>query len=154
MGDIAKKLMQKSKPDKNGRRSDLPKDDDLPPDEQRALQKIRSEAARAGSFLTSGGKGGLRPSLVLGVMRRDEWRCKKCGELGNEIENGGLSVHHANQHIQNPKVRAKGIRANEEGRRNDPGQLHSVCAKCHDDIHEEDRDENPGEPDADKAAGR
>lgn len=153
MSELSKKLMANARPDKKGRRTDTAKDDELTPQEQRAFAKIQSESKEAGSELASGGKGGLPPSLVLGVFRRDKWRCKVCGHLGNMKLNGGLSVHHKYQHIQDVTERRKGMAANREGRRNDPSQMTSICAKDHDKVHERDRAENPGEPDADEAGG-
>lgn len=150
MSEASRKLMANAKRDGQGRRSDVPKGDRLSPDEQAALNKIRREARSLGSDLTSGGKGGLPPSLVLKVMRRDKYCCKVCGELGDMEENGGIGVHHKYQHIQAPEEREKGERANREGRRNDPSQMTTICARCHDDVHEEDRQEHPGEPDADE----
>lgn len=156
MGEISKKLMaSKAKLDK-GRRTDLPKDDKLQPDEANALKKLQAEAKRQGNLLSSGGKGGLPPSLVWHVFRRDMedgvFRCKVCGEMGTE-DNGGLGVHHKYQHITEPKARAKGMLANDEGRRNDPSQMIVICATCHDKVHERDRAQNGGK-DADEEQGR
>jgi hypothetical protein len=139
LGDKFKSIVRSQ-----GRRSDLAKRDKLPPMEREALRKIRREARAAGSFLTSGGKGGLPPSLVLGAFRKAKWRCKACGELGSK-ENQGLGIHHKFQHITAPEERDKGVRAIEEGRRNDPSQIAVVCGRCHDKIHQRDRAENGGE---------
>lgn len=130
------------------RKSDRAQRDQLTPQERKALATIQQEAKERGCFLTSGGKGGLPPQLVLDVFRRDKWRCKVCSEKGTK-ENGGLGVHHKYQHITDPKARAKGVRAIEEGRRNDASQLNAICARCHDNVHERDRDEHGGE-DADE----
>lgn len=144
---LARRAQQVANKEDHGRRQDEPKDDHLAPDEAAALKKIQSEARAAGSFLASGGKGGLDPSLVLGIMRRDKWRCKACGELGSH-ENGGLSVHHKYQHLADPPEKKKGLLANQQGRRNDPSQIAAICARCHDKVHEKDRAQHPGEPDA------
>lgn len=104
------------------------KRDQLPPDERRALEKTRIEAKRAGATLKDVG-GGLRPSLALGIFRRDEWRCKKCGGRKK------LGIHHKG-HLENPVSRW--LRS--KGRSNAMNALVVTCAKCHDDIHEEDRD--------------
>jgi len=53
------------------RRRDLAKQDGLPPEESKALAKMQDEAKQRGVTLASGGKGGLPPSLVLGIFRRD-----------------------------------------------------------------------------------
>jgi len=128
MSENTAKLMQ-------GRKPDRAQDDGLKPQERQALWKMRDEAEQAGSQLTSGGKGGLPPSLVLGVMRRDKYRCKVCGELGNMEENGGIGVHHKGG-VENPtsKWLAKKDHAN------DPNNLVTICKNCHDHIHEDDRD--------------
>lgn len=146
MGKNLAKVMEQK------RKSDRPKGDRLSPAEANALKKIKREGAAAGSFLTSGGKGGLPPSLVLHVMRRDKFTCKVCGELGSK-ENGGIGVHHKFQHITAPRERLKGILANREGRRNDPEQMTTICAKDHDKVHQRDRKEYGGQ-DADEEDGR
>lgn len=128
----------------DGKRSDLPQKKKLNAEERKALIKIREGARKAGSYLASGGEGGLPPSLVLGVMKKANWRCKVCGELGSK-ENGGLSIHHKNQHITAPKERMKGMLAIEQGRKNDPSQIVAICATCHDKIHQKDRAEFGGE---------
>lgn len=153
MGELARKLVasrQKPKAEEHHDKHDEPK---LAPDEENALKKIKSEAAAVGSYLTSDGKGGLPPSLVLGVMRRDGFRCKVCGEYGDEELNQGIGVHHKNQHITEPKARHKGVLANREDRRNDPSQLTTICAKCHDAVHQKDRAEYGGK-DADELGGK
>lgn len=114
--------LKTQKPDEEGAKP-------LHPDENKALKKLQREAKAAGATLATEGKGGLNPSLVLGIMRRDEFRCKKCGKQEN------LSVHHKG-HLENPtsKWLAK------KGKSNDPNAISTICASCHDDIHEEDRD--------------
>lgn len=114
--------LKTQKPDENEEKP-------LHPDESKALKKLQREAKAAGATLATGGKGGLSPSLVLGVMRRDEFKCKKCGK--QEM----LSVHHKG-HLENPasKWLAK------KGKSNDPNAIATICASCHDDIHEEDRE--------------
>ena len=131
MGDLAKKLM-KGGQQQEQRKSDRPRKDKLSAQEHGALNKIRKEAKRAGSFLTSGGKGGLDPSLVLGVMRRDKFTCKTCGEKGDEEKNGGIGVHHKGG-IASSKWLSK------KGHSNDPNNLVTICNRCHDKEHEEAR---------------
>lgn len=101
-------------------------------EERRALRMLRNEAHKAGSLLATGGRGGLSPSLVLGVMRRDKYRCKECGELGTP-ENSGLTVHHKSGIVES-------VWASKKGHKNDPGNLDSLCAKDHDRLHEEARE--------------
>jgi 5-methylcytosine-specific restriction endonuclease McrA len=89
---------------------------------------MRQEAKAAGSKLESGGKGGLPPSLVLHVMRRDGYRCARCGSQD------GVSVHHKGG-IVNSAWAAK------VGHSNDPGNIVTICHKCHDKVHDEARAE-------------
>lgn len=149
MSKNTQKLMGKGKPklDPQGRREDEPQSDTagLSQDEQNALKKIQKGAADRGSFLTHEGKGGLRPSLVLYVMKRDGFKCKVCGEYGDKDKNGGIGVHHRYQHITAPKERHKGVLANRQGRRNDPSELTTICERCHNHVHERDRAEYGGE---------
>jgi hypothetical protein len=114
-----------------GRRSDLPKRDGLKPEERKALWTMRREAKERGSLLTSGGKGGLPPSLVLGVMRRDKYRCKSCGRKGTK-ENGGIGIHHKGGIVESKWLSAK-------GHSNDPNNLVTICNSCHDEEHEKAR---------------
>lgn len=100
----------------------------LPPDERKALAKIRSEAKAAGATLETAGEGGLPPSRVLGVFRRDEWRCHRCGKQER------LSIHHkAGATNLVSKALAK------RGHRSKPEDLVTICGECHDAIHNEDR---------------
>lgn len=153
MSELTKKMMANAKPDARGRRTDTPQEDKLAPDEANALKKLQGLAKQQGCLLTSGGKGGLPPSLVLHVFKRDadedgNFRCKVCGETGTD-ENGGLGVHHKYQHITAPKERRKGVLANKQGRRNDPSQMIVICARDHDKVHQRDRAEYGGK-DADE----
>jgi hypothetical protein len=123
------------------------KADVLPVQERAALRAIRREARAAGSYLASGGKGGGSPSFVLGIFRRDEWRCKKCGELGSKEENGGLGLHHVGGIVSSPRVSRLGhkwVRAN----------VIACCDRCHDLMHEEARaegiDSSQVQPEGDK----
>jgi hypothetical protein len=113
---------------RGGRRSDLPKEDDLLPEQRKALDAMRREAKQNGATLATGGKGGLDPRLVLGLLRKAKWRCKKCGGAED------LSVHH--------KAGAKnlvGERLLKRGKTDDQEGLAVICEPCHDDIHDEDR---------------
>jgi len=108
----------------------------LNPKETKVLRTMQTEAKKAGATLASDGKGGLPPSLVLGVFRRDKWECKKCGGKKN------LSLHHKVFHMEDPRQKAKAALVQKQGRRNDPEQLATICEDCHNKIHEEDREEN------------
>jgi len=116
-----------------------PKESGGPPlndNERRALWKMRREAREQGATLDSNGKGGLPPSLVLGVMRRDEWRCKKCGGQAD------LSVHHKSEHMQDPKAKMRSQLLGRQGRIDSPANIVTICATCHDAIHDKDREDN------------
>lgn len=104
--------------------------------ERAALRKMRREAKAGGATLHNDGRGGLPPSRVLGVMRRDEWRCKKCG--GNQR----LSLHHKSEHMADPKARARSRLLRREGRVDAASNLATICQSCHDAIHQEDRKEH------------
>jgi hypothetical protein len=125
----------------SARRRDLPQRDARPPGEERALKKLQQEAKANGATLATGGKGGLPPSLVLGVMRRDKFRCKSCGTKEN------LSLHH-----KGGIVRSKWL--SEMGHSNDPANIVTICPKCHDREHEQARrdgvDSSQVKPEGDK----
>lgn len=101
-----------------------------PRGEERALAKMRDEAGERGALLANGGEGGLPSSLVLGVMRRDRFRCKRCGRNGLGV--GGLSVHHKGGVVASPWLSRK-------GHSNDPNNLVTICKSCHDAVHEKAR---------------
>lgn len=134
MGELARKAAGNQPPKDNGKRNDLPQKDGLSPDEQKALDTIQREAKKWGSFLTSGGKGGLDPRLVLRVMQRDEYHCKSCGELGDKEENGGIGVHHVGGIVSSR-------RTSKLGHKNQLNNLVTICARCHDREHERARAE-------------
>ena len=125
MSDAVVKLAKNRKPPDKG---EEPK---LSENEAKALAKIQAEAKENGATLATGGKGGLPPSLVLGVFRRDEWKCKKC--QGKKM----LSVHHKGG---TPNLVSRALRSN-KGHSNDPSNIVTVCEECHDDAHEEQNDE-------------
>lgn len=122
-------------------KSDRPNGDHHNPQEKAALKKIQTEAKAAGSELTSGGKGGLNPSLVLGRMRKDKFTCKVCGEKGTK-ENGGIGVHHKHFHLEDPDQKRKAALIEKAGKRNTEPQLVSICERGHNKVHEKDREEN------------
>lgn len=123
MSDAVVKLAKNREP------PDKPQEPKLSPNEAKALAKMHVEAKEKGATLATGGKGGLPPSLVLGVFRRDEWKCKKCGGQKD------LSVHHK---AGTPNLVSRALR--KKGHSNDPSNIATICQPCHDDVHEEDRD--------------
>jgi hypothetical protein len=125
---------------RSGRRSDLPQKDHVSGAQRKALWTLRKEARAAGSFLSSGGKGGLDSTLVLGVMRRDKYRCKACGDLGNK-DNGGLGVHHKSEHLESPKAKRRSKLLGKEHEIDSRANVVSICKRCHDEVHKEDRED-------------
>jgi len=128
------------------RRAEQPLHKVLSVEERRSLQLLRREAALLGSKLSSGGKGGLSPSLVLGVLRRDKYTCKVCGELGSE-DNGGVGLHHKGGVVESKWLSKK-------GHENTPNNLVTICTRCHDRVHnkarEEGTDSSQVQPEGDK----
>lgn len=98
------------------------------PEEEKALETMRSEARAKGATLATGGEGGLSPSLVLGVMRRDKYTCKVCGEKQD------IGVHH-----KGGIVKSKWL--SKMGHASTPENLVTICEHCHDNIHDEAREE-------------
>lgn len=113
--------------------------------ERRALRTLRREARAAGATLASNGEGGIAPSRVLGVMRRDGFACKVCGR------NQNLGLHHKSEHLEDPKAKARSLLLRRQGRVDDPSNLTTICESkagyegCHDRVHRKDREEH-GEP--------
>lgn len=105
---------------------------ELSREERHSLHAFRMDAHAHGVKLASGGRGGLSPSLVWRVMRRDEWQCKVCGENGSN--SGGLTVHHIGGILESDWLAKK-------GHKNVPSDLVTICAQCHDRIHEKARAE-------------
>lgn len=99
----------------------------LSAEERRALRTLRAEAQNNGARLRSGGRGGLSPSLVLAVLRRDEYTCKVHGDRG-EGACGGLELHHKGGVVESQWLSRR-------GHKNVPGNLVTVCHKAHDEIH-------------------
>lgn len=108
----------------------------LPNSEAKALERIQYEASEYGATLHSGGKGGLPAPIVLGVLRRDEYRCKRCG--GQE----DLTIHHKADILASPYLR----RLHKIAGRTDPKNLATLCQKCHDSVHEQAREEHTEAP--------
>jgi len=111
-----------------------PKDHKLPevserelhPDEQRALYKLQREARQNRATLHGNGKGGLPPSLVLGVLRRDKFTCVECGLQQD------LQVHHKAGIVSSKKLSKMGHQNTLEG-------IETICRSCHDKVHDKAR---------------
>ena len=115
---------------------------DLSPEERLALHRLRQLAYRNGVSLQSAGRGGLSPSLVLHVMRRDQFTCKACGE---SVEaKGGLSVHHKGGIVESKWLLKK-------GHHNAPNNIVTICGACHDRVHNKAREEGVDSSQADPA---
>lgn len=117
------------------------------PEERLALHRLRHEAKKAGAKLKGNGKGGLPPSLVLTVFRRDEFTCKVHGDHG-EDENGGLTLHHKGGIVESDWLSKK-------GHKNDKNNLVTLCNRAHDEMHnaarEDGTDSSQVEPEGDTA---
>lgn len=98
--------------------------------EAKALDRLQAEAIEAEATLHSEGRGGLPSSVVLGVLRRDGYQCKKCG--GKE----DLTMHHKADILASDYLR----RLKKVSGRTDPKNLVTICQKCHDTIHTEARE--------------
>jgi len=113
----------------------------LEANEQKALGLLRREAERAGATLARDGEGGLPPSLVLHVMRRDKFTCKRCGKQAD------LIVHHKGGIVRSSKLSAM-------GHRNVPQNIVTVCEPCEDAQHAQARedgvDSSQVQPEGDK----
>jgi hypothetical protein len=105
----------------------IPKAEAGPEGEAKALETIRREASSAGATLAHAGRGGLPSSMALGVFRRDQWRCKRCGLPDN------LELHHKGDLKYPPTARLARL-----GTQNKPSNIVTVCATCHDVIHRAD----------------
>lgn len=119
MGQDAKKLMQGK---------DRPEPEPSNRHDQQILLKLRHEAATAGATLANGGKGGLPADFVLGVMRRDGYKCPACGLRKD------LSLHHKGGIVESEWLSKKGHKL-------DKNNVTTICEKCHDRIHNKAREE-------------
>lgn len=110
-----------------------PKAPHLGKDEQIARQRIISEAKAKGATLhDQEQRGGIRPSLALGVFRRDGFRCARCHGADD------LGLHHRG-HLDNPPTKWLA----EMGKKDTLQNLATTCEKCHDSVHDEDREATP-----------
>jgi 5-methylcytosine-specific restriction endonuclease McrA len=82
---------------------------ELSADEQKVVDVTNREAKTAGATLSHKNGGGVAPSLALGVFRRDEWKCVRCGSKTD------LELHH---------LIKKDVTRN----------LVTLCAPCHDEV--------------------
>ena len=121
MSDAVVKLTKNRKP----KEQEEPK---LSPNEAKALAKIQAEAKEHGATLATDGKGGLPPSQVLGIMRRDgPFRCTVCGGKKD------LSIHHKG----GISASARLVRL---GHKNINSNLITICDDCHNRLHEKARE--------------
>jgi hypothetical protein len=115
--------------------------------ERLALKKIRREAKAAGATLKSDGEGGLAPSLALGVFRKYKWRCsnENCPTPKKDLDLDHISGHPqeiaADKGARNRKDLKLGIKL---GHVNKIDALHVLCAKCHDAVHNREREIDDG----------
>lgn len=127
MGEAIKQVQQHAQ--KQNKQHDKP----LSAEEKHALIKIQQGAKAAGTILKNAGKGGLPPSLVLAVMKRDKFQCKVHGDRG-EGEYGGIEVHHKGGIVESKWLSSK-------GHKNEPNNIVTICALAHDAIHQKARRE-------------
>lgn len=119
MGEVAARYMAfKRKPQKQE-----------PEGDQKARDRMEAEAAEHGASLHSHGRGGLPASVALGIFRRDQWHCHKCGGKSD------LTLHHKADILASDYLR----RLHKVAGRTDPRNLAVICHACHDDIHESAR---------------
>ena len=101
-----------------------------PEGERKALERLQAEAIEAGATLHSEGRGGMPSSVVLGVLRRDHYQCKRCGGKSD------LTMHHKADILASDYLR----RLKKVSGRTDPQNLVTICQSCHDAIHTEARE--------------
>lgn len=104
---------------------------ETPPGDAKAIERMEAEAIEHGATLHSHGRGGLPPSVVLGIFRRDGWHCHKCGGKAD------LTIHHKADVLASDYLR----RLHKVAGRTDPRNLATICHSCHDAIHEEAREQ-------------
>lgn len=121
-------------------------DAEEPEQEARVRKKIIAETERAGATLgRPDAKGGLPPSLVLGMLRRDKFRCKACGARED------LGPHHIGGICSSE-------RTSRLGHQNKLSNLTTLCEDCHDKAHEDARaqgvDSSQVKPEGDQYFGQ
>ncbi len=147
MSEALRKVMQHDKAKQHKKqREERP----LSREDKKALRNIQLEARQAGAVLKSAGKGGLPPSFVLGVFRRDKFTCKVHGDKG-EGDKGGLEVHHKGGIVESEWLSKKGHKL-------EPNNVVTLCNKAHDEIHNKARaegvDSSQVTPEADEGTKR
>lgn len=100
------------------------------PEDRRALETMRREADKRGAELENDGEGGLPATLVLDVMRRDKYTCKRC----NGKREKPITVHHKGGIVESEWLDKK-------GHKSVANNLVVLCTDCHDDVHSEAREE-------------
>lgn len=115
--------------------------------ERAALKKLRREAKQAGATLASNGEGGLSPSLVLGRMRRDRYRCQNenCPDPKKNLTVDHISGH-PKEIAADPEARVRkdlklGIKL---GHVSKIDAIHTICTTCHDAVHDREREIDKG----------
>ena len=116
--------------------------------ERLALKKMRREAKAAGATLDNNGEGGLAPSLALGVMRRDRFRCvnEDCPTPKKNLSLDHISGH-PKEIAADPEARHRkdlklGIKLGHVAKME---ALRTICARCHDRCHDREREIDSGE---------
>ena len=103
---------------------------------------IQREAKANGATLEKEGKGGVDPRIALAVFRRDHWECsnENCPTPKKDITLDHISGHakeiEKDPEAKNRKDLKHGISL---GHINDPAALHTLCAACHDEVHNRER---------------
>lgn len=127
MGEVASKYEKaRRRADRGGERKERRRSGG----EKRALEELRRLADEHDVELENDGEGGLPTELVLKVMKRDDFRCKRCGGK----RKAPVTVHHKGGIVESEWLSKK-------GHKNDPNNIVTFCTKCHDDVHEEAREE-------------
>ena len=116
--------------------------------EKLALKKMRREAKAAGATLENNGEGGLAPSLVLGIFRRDHFRCvnEDCPTPKKDLSLDHISGH-PKEIAADPEARHRkdlklGIKLGHVAKME---ALRTICARCHDRCHDREREIDAGE---------
>lgn len=98
-------------------------------DEERARKRIIQEAEKFGAELEKpDAKGGLPAQLVLDSLRRDRYRCKRCGSRKK------IGPHHKGGIVESRWL-------SEKGHANVLPNIATLCARCHDAVHNQARED-------------